>query len=175
KELELRLLKHGYVIQYVPDAIVYDEKVQNVKVFSQQRRRWISAQFHYFGKHFIPATKALLKHGNIEYFNKAVQYIQLPRVLLLGILFILSLSSTLFDIPIYPIYWVGGLISIIVALLLAVPRRFYNLGTLKSILILPIGFLFMFISLLNIRGANRKFIHTKHTYNAFQIKKRKQG
>lgn len=33
KEIELRLLRDGYLIEYLPFAYVYDEKVQNAAVF----------------------------------------------------------------------------------------------------------------------------------------------
>jgi hypothetical protein len=59
------------------------------------------------------------------------------------------------------------------ALLFATPRKFYTFTTLKALFSLPIGFLFMFLSLLRIKGANRNFIHTKHTFNAFQKKSRR--
>ena len=171
KELEIRLLKDGYKIEYLPDAYVYDEKVQNVKVFSQQRRRWLSAQVHYFGRNFLPAIKALFKNGNIEYFNKAIQYLQLPRILLLGVLFFLTATSTAFRIPDYTAWWLVSFAITIFSLIISVPAKFYHASTLKALLYLPVGFFFMFMSLLKIRGANKKFIHTKHTFNAFQIKK----
>lgn len=173
KELEIKLLKSGFKINYVPDAYVFDEKVQNAKVFSLQRRRWLSAQVHYFGNHFLPATKALLKQGNVEYFNKAIQYLQLPRILLLGVLFLVTLSSFLTGFPIQPFWWLAAFATTVLALLISVPRRFYHPATIIALLYLPLGFFYMFLSLLKIRGANKKFIHTKHTYNAFQIKKRK--
>jgi cellulose synthase/poly-beta-1,6-N-acetylglucosamine synthase-like glycosyltransferase len=172
KELELRLLYNNHIIHYLDDAFVLDEKVQNVKVFSRQRRRWLSAQFHYFGKHFLPAIKALISDGNIDYFNKAFQYIQLPRILLLGLLILISLISLFINPLSLIIGWLTASFFIIFALLLATPLRFYNFRTLKALLALPIGFAFMFLSLLSIRGANKQFIHTKHTYNAFQIKKK---
>ncbi len=172
KELEIRLLRDNNSIDYLPDAFVYDEKVQNVKVFSQQRRRWLSAQLHYFGMSFFPATKALFKNGNVEYFNKAVQYLQLPRILLLGLTAIFALSSGLLGFPILTIWWLIAFALVVTALILAVPLKFYRIETLIAILYLPIGFFYMFLSLLKIRGANKKFIHTKHTYNAFQIKRK---
>jgi cellulose synthase/poly-beta-1,6-N-acetylglucosamine synthase-like glycosyltransferase len=172
KELEIRLLKDGLKIEYLPDAYVYDEKVQNVKVFSQQRRRWLSAQVHYFGRNFIPAIKALIKDGNIEYFNKAIQYLQLPRILLLGVLFFLTATSTAFRIPDYTVWWLVSFAITVLSLIISVPAKFYHVSTLKALLYLPVGFIFMFLSLLKIRGANKKFIHTKHTFNAFQIKKK---
>ncbi len=173
KELELNLLSNGNKIEYINDAYVYDEKVQNVRVFSQQRRRWLSAQFHYFGIHFGPATKALIKHGNFEYFNKAYQHMQLPRIILLGMLFLLSALSFVFDQQICSYCWFATFSLLVISLILSIPTRFYVPSTFKALLYLPIGFLFMLLSLLKIRGANKKFIHTKHTYNAFQIKKKK--
>ncbi len=172
KELELRLLYNNHIIHYLDDAFVLDEKVQNVKVFSRQRRRWLSAQFHYFGKHFLPAIKALILDGNIDYFNKAFQYIQLPRILLLGLLLLISFISLFINPLSLIIGWLTASFFIISALLFATPLRFYNFRTLKALLALPMGFAFMFLSLLSIRGANKQFIHTKHTYNAFQIKKK---
>ena len=54
KELELKLLKDRNKIQYVHDALVLDEKVQKSEVFEKQRKRWLSAQFVYFGRYLFP-------------------------------------------------------------------------------------------------------------------------
>lgn len=173
KELELRMLSNGIVIEYVDDAYVFDEKVQNARVFSSQRRRWLSAQYHYFGKHFFPALKALVKTGNVEYFNKAIQYLQLPRLLLLGLLFLMALFAVLSNQTFCIICWITAFTAIVLAIVIAVPIGFYNKATLGAILRLPVVFGYMFLSLMRIKGANKQFIHTKHTYNAFQ-KKRKR-
>lgn len=171
KELELRLLRDKHLIAYLPDAVVMDEKVQNVQVFAKQRRRWLSAQFHYFGVYFIPALKALLRQRNLDYFNKAYHYIQLPRIMLLGLIGIAALGSLFISNTSFQIAWFTALLFVVLALLLATPRKFYNFQTLQAIFTIPKGFLFMLLSLFSIRGANKAFIHTKHTYNAFQIKK----
>lgn len=173
KELELRMLSNGIVIEYVDDAYVFDEKVQNARVFTRQRRRWLSAQYHYFGKHFIPAAKALITRGNIEYFNKALQYLQLPRLLLLGILFFLAAFSLIFNETFCSLCWATAFLMMLAAIVIAVPRGFYNINTFNSIMRLPLVFGYMLLSLLQIRGANKQFLHTKHTYNAFQKKRRR--
>lgn len=172
KELEIRLLRDGHTIGYIDNAYVFDEKVQNAKVFSRQRRRWLSAQVHYFGKSLLPATKALLVCGNIEYFNKAVQYVQLPRILLIGLISLFALTSLVFGIPTLTLWWLISWFFTIMALLLATPRQYFIPETLRALFFLPIGFFFMFLSLVRIKGANKQFIHTKHTYNAFQIKRK---
>ncbi len=172
KEIELRLLRDGYTIEYLPYAYVYDEKVQNAAVFSRQRRRWLSAQFHYFGVHFMPAAKALLQKRNIDYFNKAYQYLQLPRVLITGLLALIAFTSFFFNPLWLSVMWFVCLFLAVFALLVAIPRKMYNLRLLNALWSLPIGFSFMLFSLISMKGANKKFIHTKHTYNAFQIKRK---
>ncbi|HMM10877.1 MAG TPA: glycosyltransferase [Bacteroidales bacterium] len=174
KELELRMLSNGIVIDYVDNAYVYDEKVQNARVFTRQRRRWLSAQYHYFGKHFTSAVKALVSKGNIEYFNKAIQYLQLPRLLLLGLLFIFALAATLWPEYLCAVCWQLAFLTILIAIALALPPEFYNMRTFTAIIRLPLVFGYMLLSLLQIKGANKQFIHTKHTYNAFQKKRHKK-
>ena len=79
KEIELKMLKNRFKIEYLDDALVYDEKVQKAEVFSNQRRRWLSAQLHYFRQDFGSSLIALISHGNIDYFDKAMQFIQPGR------------------------------------------------------------------------------------------------
>ena len=170
KEIEVRLLEKNHRIEYLPNAVVYDEKVANAKVFTKQRRRWLSAQVHYFGKSFLPSLRDLFLHGNIDFFNKALQFILPPRILLISLLFVIAVVY-FFAAPFrvfLPILIL--LIVSILVFLLSIPRYFYNLRTLWALTRLPVGIVLMFFSLLNIKGGNKEFLHTKHTYNAFQIK-----
>lgn len=172
KEIEVRTLQKKIPIEYLPDAYVYDEKVPNAKTFSNQRRRWLSAQLHFFGKSFLPATKALFLNGNIDLFDKAIQFILIPRILLFGMLTVISLAFLIFA-PFYlAIPWTILLIMCVLTFLLSTPGYLYNMNTLKALLRIPSGFYHMFLSLLKIKGANKQFIHTKHSYNTFQKKKK---
>ncbi len=175
KELEMRLLSDRNRIEYLPNAYVYDEKVQNARVFSKQRRRWLSAQFYFFGKKFLPATKMMLRNGNFEYFFKSLLYLQPPRIILLGILTIMPILSYLTSSNQWLMLWLVALIALILVFLFSIPKKFYTFRTLKAVLVLPKGFLLMSLSLIRIRNANERFIHTKHTYNAFQIKRKKNN
>jgi len=168
KEIELKMLKAGHKILYLDDAYVYDEKVQKAEVFSNQRRRWLSAQFHYFSLSIVDSIKNLLLKGNFDYFDKAIQFIQPPRILLLGALLffgmLFSIANLLIDNNlIYTQVWGIVTASGLLAFLFAIPASFYNLKTAKAILSLPKGMLLMVGSLLKIKGANKQFIHTKHT------------
>lgn len=163
KEIELQVLKDGYTIEYLENAFIYDEKVQKSEVFSNQRRRWLSAQLHYFRKDFLNSLWHLLSKGNIDYFDKALQFILPPRILLIGILFIISILSIFFNPINLSIAWIITLLVCIFTFMFSIPKKFYNSKTLKAVLSLPKGFVLMFLSLLNIKGANKKFIHTEHS------------
>lgn len=168
KEIELKILKDNHKIDYLDDALVYDEKVQKAEVFSNQRRRWLSAQLHYFRQDFSSALKALITRGNIDYFDKAIQFIQPPRILLLGAVILIGtlffLINIFLNLMIFNnILWITLEVLCIFAFLFSVPRSFYNTSTLKALTSLPKGMLLMLGSLLKIKGANKQFIHTKHS------------
>lgn len=171
KEIELKVLKDRYKIEYLENAYVYDEKVQKSEVFSNQRRRWLSAQIHYFRKDFLDALWHLLSKGNIDYFDKALQFILPPRILLIGIIFIICIFSLFLNPFSFTIAWLITLTVCIITFLFSIPKKFYNSKTLKAILSLPKGFILMLLSLLNIKGANKKFIHTEHSSNINEDKK----
>ncbi len=166
KEIELTMLKQKHRIGYLEDAYVYDEKVSQSGNFSNQRRRWLSAQLHYFRKYFFDALLQLLTRGNMDYFDKAWQMLMPPRALMIGlyplllILFLLVNQWT--EASLLSEAWVVVAISAYLGIMLAVPRKFLNMNTLKAVAGLPKGIFLMLLSLLKIKGANRKFIHTTH-------------
>jgi cellulose synthase/poly-beta-1,6-N-acetylglucosamine synthase-like glycosyltransferase len=177
KEIELKLLHDGYKIEYLHDAVVFDEKVQKAEVFSNQRRRWLSAQLHYFRQDIFKATKALLLNGNVDYFDKAIQFIQPPRILLLGAVFLLGVLFIAVNLvaanhPLYWIIWTAIIGTCMLAFMFSIPRTFYNADTLKAMASIPKGMLLMFGSLMKIKGANKKFIHTQHGVIHTEDKKR---
>ncbi len=169
KQLEMYYLKNNYTIEYVADAIVKDEKVQKSEVFANQRRRWLSAQFIYFGKNIGSAIVHLLTKANFDYFDKVIQMGQLPRIILLGLIGLITMFYALVNI-VFPenifftnfYQWALMLLIIVLALLFSVPKVFYNKTTLNALLTLPKGFILMFVSMLKFKGANKKFIHTQH-------------
>nr|WP_299383044.1 glycosyltransferase [Allomuricauda sp.] len=169
KELELKLLKNRTKIEYLHKAVVLDEKVQKSEVFANQRKRWLSAQFVYFGRYFVPGLKELFTRGNIDFFDKVYQMVSPPRVLLLGLTAMISISYFVINwgyptnILIIPaMYWYIALGMIVLAYALAVPKAYYNKQTLGALLTLPKAFVLMFLSLFKLKGANKKFIHTQH-------------
>lgn len=170
KELELTLLRDKVKIEFLNDAIVADEKVQKAEVFENQRRRWLSAQFIYFGRFVKSGILHLITHGNVDFFDKVYQMISPPRILLLGLSAIMAVLYLLADfifspqsVSIFNFYhWLAVLLLVVSSFALAVPAKFYNKQTFRALLTLPKAFFSMFSSLFRLKGANKKFIHTQH-------------
>ncbi len=170
KEIEMRLLKKRFKFEYLPDALVLDEKIHKSSNFTNQRKRWLSVQFIYFNRYFLPGFTDLLLKGNLDFFNKVLQMILPPRVLLIGVTTILFVfynfveffpglkSELTFSLWEWGAVW----IMVVLALLFSIPRKFFNISTLKAILSLPKAFILMFGLLFKLKGADKKFIHTPH-------------
>jgi hypothetical protein len=50
----------------------------------------------------------------------------------------------------------------ILSIAFAIPRQFYTIKLLKSILLVPKIFIKMFMLMFKLKGANKTFIHTPH-------------
>ena len=160
RALELKLLRKGIRIHYLPYTDVLDEKIQYGGDFSRQRRRWLSAQIHYLKRGIKHLPRAVME-GKWDFCDKVFQQTSIPRVLLIGFTTILALFWSLLDISLSIKWWVL-LLVLIVALLLAVPRKLYQKRLFYALLQLPYFFLLMVLNLFRIKGANKKFIHTRH-------------
>lgn len=163
--LQLFMIGKGHRILYLREALIYDEKVENSKAFTNQRRRWISSQFVYLRRYFGSGMKALFS-GNFDYFNASVLYnIFLPRIINLGLLSAITALALLFPTltPFSPWLWAILLGLTITSLVIAIPASFFDGKLLRALLSLPRVFFIMFLLLFKLKGADKKFIHTKHT------------
>lgn len=160
RALELMLLKEGRRFHYLPDSDVLDEKVQRHRDFSLQRRRWISAQLNYLSLNLrhIPAA---IRDRKFDFCDKIFQQMSIPRIMLLGFITIIAIIATFID-PLFSIKWWVILAILIATLIIAIPKNLLRKGLLKAIVQLPYFFILMAINLFRLKGANKKFIHTKH-------------
>jgi cellulose synthase/poly-beta-1,6-N-acetylglucosamine synthase-like glycosyltransferase len=166
REMELLLLQRGIKVYYLKSAGVLDEKVQKDQVFSNQRKRWISSQYHYLAKYFNSGMKAFFQ-GNFTYFNSAVlRNIQLPRLVNIGLLGVLTVG--LFFVRAYLSFgyeiWLAFSGLMVIAIAVSIPREYYTMELVKALFKIPGLFFRMFLLLFKLKGANKKFIHTPH-YN----------
>ena len=162
KEMELRLLKQGYKFEYRDDAICYDEKVSEAKVFNNQRSRWIAAQYYYLKRDFLTAFWHLITKGNVDYFDKAFQMVLPPRLLLPGFLLIITIVAYFISPHLYFYIWLGLFIANVLSFIISIPSKFYSVQMFYALLHIPKTFFGIFITLFKMQGATKTFVHTPH-------------
>jgi cellulose synthase/poly-beta-1,6-N-acetylglucosamine synthase-like glycosyltransferase len=172
KELELTMLRDGIKIEYLDDAVVLDEKVQDKAVFENQRRRWLAAQFIYFKRFAWDGIVQFFTRFNIDFLDKVYQMVMPPRILLLGAVTILTAVMGIATLVNH--LWIQEYLALnfidwsviwgitLMAFAFSVHRKFYTKQTFLAILTLPMGFWLMFKLLFRLKGANKTFIHTQH-------------
>ncbi|WP_316780189.1 glycosyltransferase family 2 protein [Pedobacter antarcticus] len=164
KEMDFQIAKSKTKIVYLNESLVYDEKIENAAVFTQQRTRWIAAQIEFFKKYFVAGFAELFKNGNFEFFNKVLQAMLVPRMLLLGLLFLLSLVSLIFFSGPASLFYPLLFVILCFSLFLALPERFYKDKRLFSAIFrIPYALWCMVLALLRIKQAKKSFIPTPHT------------
>ncbi len=167
KELDFRIVKDQEKIAYLDKVYVYDEKIENASVFTQQRTRWIAAQVEFLKKYAAEGVVQLFKFGNYEFFNKVLQAFLVPRILLIGVLGVCFLSSFVVPAGPSPAFWAVLLLMLSAALFIALPGRFYrNRKLWEAILHLPYAFFCMVKALLQINKAKSSFLSTPHKVKA---------
>lgn len=168
REIDLQLMKRNILVEYLDDAIVYDEKVASAQVFERQRVRWLEAQVMHFRRFFQADMKDAPRNAN--YWNKFIQTMLLPRslyILVLGFMMMVVLAGWLLGWHfLYPpaAWWVSMTVLFGLTLLLSVPASLYNNDTLKAILHLPALILSMVKALLKIKRNRTEFLHTEKTF-----------
>jgi cellulose synthase/poly-beta-1,6-N-acetylglucosamine synthase-like glycosyltransferase len=159
KELETLLLEQSIMVYYMDSVCVSDEKTSKNEVYSRQRQRWLSAQFNSFICNISKIPFAIRKH-NFDLLNKILQWMLLPRVLMFGISFIISVSLLVL-IPSLSIKWLIVTALQIFVFILCTPKKLSVRFIKSSWKTLPSIFILMFMNLFKLRGSN-SFIHTPH-------------
>lgn len=162
KELEFYLIRNQVKVLFEEDALVYDEKVQNSNVFLKQRKRWIASQFFDFNAVFLEGLYNLFSKGSIDFFDKALQRILLPRVLLLGFTFFCSFLLFA-PFSILSTWFFVLFLLCAISYLIAVPSYFFTSNTLFAAFRLPQAFLIMVLAFFKSKGASKVFLHTQHS------------
>ena len=160
REIEKMLLIEHIFIKYAADIDVYDEKVGNEENFQRQRQRWMSAQLNSLLSMMENLPKSIIEL-NINYIDKTIQQMLIPRSLLLigSFICLLIMSIIIFT---WALKWWLLFILTSLSLWIAIPRKMRN-GTLaKLITHLPRLTWKMLSNIRHIDRKNREFIHTTH-------------
>ena len=160
REIEKMLLIEHIFIKYAADIDVYDEKVGNEENFQRQRQRWMSAQLNSLLSMMENLPKSIIEL-NINYIDKTIQQMLIPRAMLLIGTFIWSLIMSVIALT-WALKWWLLFILTSLSLWIAIPRKMRN-GTLaKLITHLPRLTWKMLSNIRHIDRKNREFIHTTH-------------
>lgn len=138
KLLEIKLNAEGIVIEYLPNALVLDEKVANTQNFSKQRTRWVGNQIFYLKHFFWDGVKHFFKTGKLGYLDKLIQFALVFKVLLMGLLIPLGILDFIFQFSALKWDYLG--LAMALSMLFAVPKNMYNLKLLGAVLQIPAAF-----------------------------------
>ena len=160
REIEKMLLIEHIYIKYVEDIDVFDEKVGNEDNFQLQRQRWMSAQLNCLLSMMknIPTS---IVHLNVNYIDKTIQQMLIPRSMLLVGTFVWALLMSVFEMS-WAYKWWGLFALTSLSLWIAIPRKMRNGGLAQLITHLPRLTWRMMSNIRHIDSENREFIHTSH-------------
>lgn len=158
KDLQASLADAGIDVDWLPNAVVYDEKVENAQALATQRRRWISTQFTFLPRYLRVARNGL-ERGDLTGLALVGLALIPPRSLLLLGLAAATLAFALAGWFGHALASAFGLAALVGSIVLcagvdrvqaALPAALPALGAMVS-------------AALRLRGADRRFLHTEHT------------
>jgi cellulose synthase/poly-beta-1,6-N-acetylglucosamine synthase-like glycosyltransferase len=168
REIDMQLLRRKIKMEFLDDALVYDEKVSVASVFEKQRVRWLEAQLTHAGRFFDGDMKKARR--SVVFYNKLFQILLLPRVLTIVVFFftgLVLLLQTIFRIPLLeprPAIWLVMMGLYLLTLFISIPVRFYRLKTLLALLHLPVLMFSMMRAVSQMKKKRREFIHTPKSF-----------
>jgi len=164
KEIDLQLLVRGIKMEYLSDALVYDEKTSTVTKFKNQRLRWVEAHFNHLLRFLDNDIRSARISGDLV--NRFFQYLILPRtffILIIGLVCFLVLIEQLFRVSILAPtqgWWIAVIGLYVATQILSIPRRLINKDALTSLLYIPDIIRSMLMNMARLRLHRKEFIHT---------------
>jgi hypothetical protein len=139
KELEIRLLRQHIYIDYFEDILVFEEKKRSAEDFNRQRKLWMISQFTNLLRNIIYLPEAIFaKNYNLA--DKILQWLLIPRLLLMGIIILMSLIMPFIYFTLALKWW--ALFAIVLLIFaLATPNYLVDEKWDKTFYLIPIIFL----------------------------------
>ncbi|MDP9042060.1 MAG: glycosyltransferase family 2 protein, partial [Bacteroidota bacterium] len=168
REIDMQLMRRKIKMEFLDDALVYDEKVSTARVFEKQRVRWLEAQVSHVRRFFDTDMKKAQK--TVLFFNKFFQNLLLPRVLtvmvfiVVAILLLVQYFLQFYLLAPSALIWVAMMVLYLLTLLISIPRIFYNAKTLRALTRLPLLMYAMMRAVLQMKKKRREFIHTPKSF-----------
>jgi len=140
---------------------VMDEKVSSQDGFQRQRLRWMTGQIQTLML-MLPRMPQALRQLNMNYIDKTVQQMLIPRSILLVGLPLIALLMTLL-VPTWSLKWWVLLLCFCLALLVAIPAQMRTRAIFGRLRSLPRLVWRMVQNIAHIDKDNTDFIHTTHS------------
>ena len=160
RELEAQLMKQNIFIRYEKDIFVKDEKVNDKDNFQRQRLRWMTGQIQTLFL-MLPYLPKAIAQWNVNYIDKTIQQMLIPRSILLISLLFFALLMT-FIASSWSIKWWLLFVTFNISLIIAIPPQMRTRAILGHVRSLPMLVWRMLVNLLHIDKNNKEFIHTIH-------------
>lgn len=160
RELEAQLMKQNIFIRYEKNIFVKDEKVNDKDNFQRQRLRWMTGQFQTLLL-MLPYLPKAIAQWNVNYIDKTIQQMLIPRSILLICLLFFTILMTFIDNS-WSIKWWLLLVTFSIGLIIAIPPQMRTRAILGHVMSFPILVWRMLVNLCHIDKNNKEFIHTIH-------------
>jgi len=160
KEIEALLLKQKEKILYTHHLCIYDKKTEKQNTISQQRKRWIAAQYQALITNLPHLPHAIISL-NFSYIDKIIQWMLPPRLIQLTLVFGITLLLIIFNVS-NSYKWIILSIAQIVSMAIPIPKEDWNAALFQSLIHIPKLTLMTIINILHLKDTPKKFFHTKH-------------
>jgi cellulose synthase/poly-beta-1,6-N-acetylglucosamine synthase-like glycosyltransferase len=170
REIDMQLMQRNIRMEFLDDALVYDEKVSSALVFEKQRVRWLEAQVNHVRRFFDADMKKAQR--TFLFYNKFFQNLLLPRVLTLVVFLILILTllvQLFFHLPLLqpaPGIWIGMMVLYFLTLFISIPKSFYSMATIRALSRVPLLMFSMLRAVTQMKKKRTEFIHTPKSFTS---------
>lgn len=163
KELELMLMLQKVHVDYMEHILVLDEKTASAVSYGGQRRRWIAAQYYSLVSALKDLPKALAS-GNLSYMDKALQWCFPPRMLMMGVIALMTLAGLFFRFIDFG-RWFGLLALMTLCFYAGIPKEQRDAKLLKALGQIPQLIIITVKNMFHLGGTKDNFIHTEHNFD----------
>jgi len=168
REVDFETMKAGITIEFLENAFVLDEKVASRDVYERQRTRWLESQIIHLKLFFDKAQGHIPKTA--DYWNKLFLNLIPPRLIFLSsftfILLIIALQNIFHFSILAPAekWWLILTGVYFLTFIIAIPKSFYNVQTLKAVFYIPVLMFSMLRALFKMKVSRKEFLHTPKSF-----------
>lgn len=161
KRMQAEIAKRIPQIGYAPDAVLYDEKVDDPKNLEKQRNRWIRAYFKFTAEAFdLLWTGIRRMNFNLTYFGynltRPPYFLQLTSAAFFIVI-------NYFVSPLLCWIWVMSLILFVLSFFMIVMINGTEPGESRGVWFMPLFFYHQLMAFLRLRRSKSAFLKTEHT------------